>query len=80
MNQESQPYPKNLEVTETDLRNITCYLDDQDRRTHPGEQRLRRATDLGGNGFNGGPQGRMIGTAFGNHAHGALTQFGAELN
>ena len=44
--------------------------------TYPGQQRLRRAADLGGDGFNGRPLRRMIAATLRHHTHGALTNFG----
>ena len=47
--------------------------------THPGVQGARRATDLGGYGFNGSPLRGVAGATFANQAHSALADFGGIL-
>ena len=46
---------------------------------HPVGQGLRRAADLGRDGFDRRPLRRVLAAGLGNHAHGALADLGAEL-
>jgi hypothetical protein len=47
---------------------------------NPVQQRLRRASYLGGYGFYGRPLGRMIASRLGNHAHGSLANLRGKLD